>query len=113
MPYMLAPGARLEVGPGGRMYESMGCDSGCGSCPGRKGLGAVDKMGNPIPTSALKSSSLIGGRILDPRLAAALPGSSASPGFMSGSGANKAIAIAAVAAGAGLIYLVARKRRRR
>lgn len=105
MPYMLAPGARLEVGPGGKMYESMGCDSGCG----RRGLGALDKSGNVIgAATSLKTGRTV---LLDPRLAATLPGQSASGKFFSGS-LGPTLLIGGVAA-AGALYLLTRKRRGR
>lgn len=52
--YMLAPGARLEVGPGGRLEESLGaCCSGCASGQGGCGnsdLGSTRGGGGTHPT---------------------------------------------------------------
>jgi LPXTG-motif cell wall-anchored protein len=106
MPYMLAPGARLEIGPGGKMYESMGD---CACRPSRTGLGALDKSGNVIGTSSLKTRSVA----LSPVLAAQLQTSqSASPGFFSGS-LGPTLLIGGAAAAVGAFLLLRRKRRRR
>lgn len=49
MPYMLAPGARLYVGPRGQMEESLGaCCAPCAQGRPCASLGAVDKSGNVI-----------------------------------------------------------------
>lgn len=51
--YIMAPGARLEVGPGGKPYESMGaCCAACSSSP--SGLGGAGGRGGkslskPVP----------------------------------------------------------------
>jgi LPXTG-motif cell wall-anchored protein len=110
MPYMLAPGARLEVGPGGRMYESMGaCCAPCARGARCASLGALDKSGNVIGTSSLKSGALT--TRLDPRLFATMPGASASGKFFSGSLGPTILIGGAVLAGAA--FLLLRKRRRR
>jgi len=110
MPYMLAPGARLEVGPGGRMYESMGA---C-SCPsGRTGLGALDKSGNVI--GGLKTTALHERAQQAATLASRLPpttAASASSKFFSGS-LGPTILVGAAAGLAGILYLATRKKRRR
>ncbi|HLU38118.1 MAG TPA: hypothetical protein VK081_01960 [Planctomycetota bacterium] len=51
MPYMLAPGARLYVGPRGQMEESLGaCCAPCAQGRPCASLGAVDKSGNAQPS---------------------------------------------------------------
>lgn len=54
MPYMLAPGARLYVGPRGQMEESLGaCCAPCAQGRPCASLGAVDKSGNVIMNAQL------------------------------------------------------------
>ena len=49
--YMLAPGARLEVGPHGKLYESVGaCCASCasgGPCTGAPLSGITDALTDP------------------------------------------------------------------
>lgn len=57
--YILAPGARLEIGPHGKPYESLGaCCAGCaggGTCGATSSLGALTftAWGVQIPTVAV------------------------------------------------------------
>lgn len=55
MPYMLAPGARLVVGPHGKLEESMGLGA-CAACSRGRALGDVGSA-----TSALVTIAGLGG----------------------------------------------------
>lgn len=61
MPYMLAPGARLYVGPRGQMEESLGaCCAPCAQGRPCASLGAVDKSGNVIATPKMMAMQFRG-----------------------------------------------------
>lgn len=60
MPYMLAPGARLVVGPGGQLEETLGL--GCSSCAPAptSGLDAItSSRGGMFAAGALTGLALI------------------------------------------------------
>ena len=103
MPYMLAPGARLYVGPHGQMEESLGaCCSSCatsgGSCA--TGLGATKVLANRPGANAAV-------------LAAGLPVSSAMSAI--GGGGHRGLLIGAGAGvlALGVLYLVKRRKAKR
>lgn len=121
MPYMLAPGARLMVGPHGRLEESLGAC--CSSCaqgksalagPGSAFLAAITKPGtalNTMATAAVKT-----GRPM-PIFNQPAPSDQqiyASPGIApQSSSKTMLVVLVAGAIGLGAYYLKGRKRGRR
>jgi len=157
MPYMLAPGARLVVGPHGQLDETLGALGACCAPCARGALGAdalVSSRRDRRSTSATPQVRLVGMPTTRPELQAqqarqaaavaavaarapddaktrdsralpvdpatgaavltsAVPGASASPGFVPPGSGRKVIIAVGLAAAAGLGYYALTRRRRR
>jgi hypothetical protein len=91
MPYMLAPGARLEIGPGGQLDETLGSlGACCAACESAAPLGATK---SPRPSAAILN---------------------AVAAQAQRSNVKKMLVVGAIgAAGLGAVLLLRRRRRRR
>lgn len=100
MPYMLAPGARLYVGPHGQMEESLG--SCCAPCA--TGLGATASLATSRTALQTMAAAL-------PMKAGVTIGTSAMPSIPGGGMSPLVIGVAVGAAALGVFYIVKRRKR--
>lgn len=120
MPYMLAPGARLMVGPHGQLEESLGaCCSSCASKSALAGPGAAFLSQIAKPGTALHAMATTAIKTGQPMPIFNQPADSgqqvyASPGIApQSSSKTMLVVLVAGAIGLGAYYLKGRKRGRR